>query len=551
MDEPEIVAADAVIAGGGPAGLATAIALADWLEAAGETRRIVLIDKGKEIGSHILSGAVVRPEVFQELLGEEAFAGIPFDAPVDSEQVMWLRESGSTVVPIHPPYMSNRGNRVASLGEICRYLARVAEAKGVEIYPGFSVEDVVYDGGKISGIVTGETGVDRHGNHQKNYQPPTQVNAAITILAEGSRGSVTRRVIERHGLTGNHPQVYSLGVKELWFVPDSPLKPGTVLHTFGYPLKSGAEFGGGFVYGLSGNRVAVGLVVGLDYADPSWDIHAAMQIWKAHPDIRKYLQGGTMLEAGAKTLPEGGWHALPRYYDDHLLLVGDGAGFLSIPQLKGIHLAVRSGMLAGQTAAEALLRGDTGKRALSRYADRVNGSEIRSELYPVRNVRAVLGEGIIRGGLKMGIQMITGGGCLLVPKVIADRDTTQKVSEYDGRTFSERFSDAKLRDSNIIFDKVTTVFRSGTSHDEQQPVHVRINDPEEFVRSNIGEYGLAEAAMCPAEVYEYYEDANGEGGVRFHPENCLHCKTCDIKSPNGGITWHVPYGGDGPDYRTM
>lgn len=551
MEHEDVIETDVVIVGGGPAGLATAIELAGRFKKDGQTRRILLIEKGKAIGSHILSGAVIRPDVFRELLGDEAFENIPFDAPVEKDTVMWLSPEGSVTLPFHPPYMANRGNHIASLGEVCRYMATVAEGLGVEIYTGFSVTEAVYEGDTIVGVMTGETGVDRHGIRQKNYQPPTMVKAAITVLAEGSRGSVTRKVIERRGLEGKHPQIYSLGVKELWSVPEGRIAPGTVYHTFGYPLKDGQEFGGGFIYGMSDNRVALGLVVGLDYADPSFDIHAAMQVWKTHPQIARWIEGGTILEAGAKTLPEGGWYSLPRGYDDQLLIVGDGAGFLSTPRLKGVHLAVRSGILAARTAAEALQRGDTTKEALSRYETLVHESCIHTELYPTRNMRAVMGQGMVWGGLKTGMQVLTRGACLRVPNVEADGKATQTVARYSGVPFAQRFDRKHVEESVLTFDKVTSVFQSNTLHDEIQPSHLLLNDPDQFQRSNLGEYGLSEAAFCPGDVYERHEERDGGHSLRLHPENCLHCKTCDIKSPNGGITWTPPYGGDGPDYHAM
>jgi electron-transferring-flavoprotein dehydrogenase len=554
MGNRDIISTDVLIVGGGPSGLATAIELANSLKKKGQEKRIVLIEKGSSIGSHILSGAVIRPKVFEELLTQEEFDGIPFDSKVSTDVTVKLNENGEMELPFHPPYMNNEGNYIASLSQVCKYLAGIAEAKGVEIYTGFSVDDMIYDeNGKVTGVKTKDTGVDHNGEKQKNYQEGTVVEAGITILAEGTRGSLTKKVVERFNLDANkNPQIYSLGVKEIWKVPEGNIEAGAVYHTFGYPLKDKSEFGGGFIYGLSDNRVALGLVVGLDYKDPSFDTHAAMQIWKTHPYVSKFLEGGNIVEFGAKTLPEGGWNSVPQYYGDNFMIVGDSAGFLSTPRLKGIHLAVRSGMCAAQAAVEAFENNDTSKKSLAKYEEIVNNSFIYKELYPTRNMRAVMQEGMILGGLKMGVQLVTGGTCLFVPEVHNDADETETLSKYSGVPFTQRFAGKLEWDKKLTFDKVTGVYYSKAMHDEHQPVHLVINNPEQFQASNIEEYGLTVAAACPAEVYELHVDRNsGAKSLRLHAENCVHCKTCDIKSPNGGITWTTPYGGDGPEYNYM
>jgi len=548
----DVVLTDVLIIGGGPSGLSMAIDLANRFKQQGEEKKILLIEKGSEIGSHILSGAVIRPQVFKDLLTAEEFAEIPFDSKIEGEDVvMKLNSEGVVKLPFHPPYMSNEGNYIASLGQVCKYLAKVAESKGVEIYTGFAVDEMVYEEGKVAGVKTKDTGIDHHGVKQKNYQEGTVVKAAITVLAEGTRGSLAKKVIERYGLQGRNPQIYSLGVKELWSVPEGNIAPGAVYHTFGYPLNDKEEFGGGFIYGLSDNRVALGLVVGLEYQDPSFDIHAAMQIWKTHPEVSKFLKGGTILEFGAKTLPEGGWYSIPKYYKDNLMIVGDSAGFLSTPRLKGVHLAVRSGICAAEAADLALTKGDTSEKMLAKYEVLVNDSFIYKELYPTRNMRAVMQEGMLLGGLKMGIQLLTGGACLMVPDVEADCDTTKKISEFTNVPFALRFAGKLDFDKKLTFDKVTSVYQSKAMHDEVQPVHLLVNREAEFQASNIEEYGLSCASFCPAEVYELHVDKEGHKSLRLHAENCVHCKTCDIKSPNGGITWTVPYGGDGPEYSYM
>lgn len=552
MTNADTVSTDILIIGGGPSGLATSIHLADILKEKGLTHRILLIEKGISIGSHVLSGAVIKAEVFKSLLPGVDFSEIPLNSIVTSDKTVLLSENGSFTLPIHVPYMNNSGNYTASLSQICRYLAKVAEEKGVEIYTGFSVSEILYRDGKVIGAKTIDTGVDHNGNILENFQPGSRIEAKLTIFAEGTRGSLAKQLIKKYDLEkGKNCQVYSLGVKELWSVPEGNIKPGEVYHTMGYPLNL-KEFGGGFVYGLNDNKVAVGLVVGLDYEDPTFDAHDAFQAWKTNPFISKFLKGGKMVEYGAKTLPEGGYYSIPKLYTDNALIVGDSAGLLAMPALKGVHLAITSGMLAAKTAALALSKNDFSESVLSQYDILINNSVIYKDLYPVRNFRQGFSKGLILGALHFGTQLITGGaGFFGRLKARPDSETTKTLSEFKGKPFKERFKGKLEFDKVLTFDKATDVFHSGVAHDEKQVPHVRINNPESFSRINIKQFGAMEQFFCSSEVYELHTDKNGHQELRIHFENCMHCKTCDIKTPGDGITWSVPNGGNGPDFQNM
>ncbi len=490
MNKAQSIKTDVLIIGGGPAGLSAAIRLADILKSKGLERDIMVIEKGSAIGSHTLSGAVIRPEVFRELL-PDSFEQIPFDSKVAKSGTLFLTARRRIKSPVHAPYMGNKGNYTASLGAVCRFLAEQAAQRGVGVYPGFAMSDILYDRhGNVCGAKAIDTGVDQGGKHMANFQAGTRVEASITIFAEGSRGSLTKKLIDKFDLqNGRNPQMYSLGCKEVWSVKEGSIAPGEVYHSLGYPL-SLKEFGGGFVYGLKDNKAAVGLVVGLDYADPSFDIHAALQVYKQHKSVRKILEGGKLLEYGAKTLPEGGLYSLPRLYAGGALIVGDSAGFLAMPALKGVHLAVRSGMLAAETAADALAAGDFAEKSLSTYETKVMESNIYKELRPVRNFRQGFSKGLIRGGIRFAAQLISGGaGFCGRLRAHDDKDTTKTIAGYKGKPFKERFG-AKLDfDKVLTFDKVTDIYFSGVAHDELQVPHLHVNNPATFKTVNIAEYG--------------------------------------------------------------
>jgi electron-transferring-flavoprotein dehydrogenase len=554
MIDKNIVKTDLLIIGAGPAGLSTAIHCADLCKKHGLQKRILLIEKGSTVGSHILSGALVRPAVFKELLPEVKMEDMPFYAKVNKDNLLLLLSSKSAIKsPIHPPYMSNKGTFTASLGQICQFLAAIAEEKGVEIYTGFAVNEVLYDdSGKIRGVKTIDTGIDHHGKKMENFQEGTRIEAKLTIFAEGTRGCLTKTVIQKFDLQKDkNPQIYSLGCKEIWELPSSTIKPGEVYHTMGYPMNL-HEFGGGFIYGLSNNRVVAGLVVGLDNEDPTFDVYAAFQVWKKHPAVTKFLKGGKLLQFGAKTLPEGGFYAIPKLYVAHALIVGDSAGFVVLPALKGAHLAMKSGMLAAETAVDAFSKDDFSEKILKIYEEKVYSSSIYKEMYPVRNFRQAFAKGMVKGGFLFGTQLLTGGagfgGKLTTP---SDAEATKKVKEVKGKLFKERFKDKLEFDKEITFDKMTALFYSGTHHDENQDCHLIVNNPISFESVNIEQYDAPCQYFCPAEVYEIHTDNEGKKKLRIHQENCLHCRTCDIKGVGDGITWHVPNGDNGPEYQNM
>jgi len=552
MSTIDTVSTDVLIIGGGPSGLATAIHLADTLKQKGKTQRILLLEKGSSIGSHILSGAVIKADVFKELLPGVDMSEIPFNTKVTKDKTILLGEKSSFTLPVHIPYMNNKGNYIASLGQICKYLAGKAQEKGVEIYTSFAVDEILYQDGKVIGAKTKDTGIDHHGKQLENFQPGTRIEAKMTIFAEGSRGSLTKMLIKKFNLDkDSNEQIYSLGCKELWTVPQGNIEAGTVYHTMGYPLNND-EFGGGFIYGLTDNKVAVGLVVGLDYKDPSFDVHDAMQVWKSSSFVSNILKGGKLVEYGAKTLPEGGYYAIPKLYVDNALIVGDSAGLITMPALKGVHLAIKSGMLAAQTIANALEMNDTSEKRLQQYETLMNNSIIYKDMYPVRNFRQGFAKGLYAGGFHFATQLLTGGaGFCGRLRSHADYKTTLKLSEFTKKSFKERFKGKLEFDKVLTFDKATDTYYSGTHHDEEQVVHLHINDQQKFNDVNIEQYGAPEQFYCSSEVYEIHTNKAGKKELRIHAENCMHCRTCDIKSPGEGITWVVPNGGNGPDFQNM
>jgi len=557
---------DILIIGGGPAGLAMAIHFADLIQAhnaavdsgtgqgAKLPLKVTLLEKANAVGNHTLSGAVINPVAFRELLPGMADKDMPFETPVLKEDIQFLTTAKSFSLPFHPPHMDNKGNYIASLGKVVRWLAEIAEKKGVQVFIGFSGHELIYEQGKVAGVRTGASGIDKHGTPRANYQPPTDVHAKITILAEGPRGHLTKTLVEKFNLAKDrNPQVYSLGVKEVWEVPDGVMEAGYLAHTLGFPLQFN-QFGGGFIYGLSKNLVSIGLVVGLDYTDPTFDIHHAFQIYKKHPGVARILKGGKVLRYGAKTIPEGGLFAVPQLYHDQVMIVGDSAGLVAMPSLKGIHLGIQSGMLAAKTAFEAIKNNDTSLKQLSLYEELFKRSSAYKELYAVRNFRQGFKINLFIGMLQFGTQLLTGGRGLSLRgklKMGEDGEHYQPIQELRGKTFLERRKDDLVFDKTLTFDKETDIFYSGTKHDEEQPSHIVVPKLD-VCQVCIEKYDAPCQRFCPAQVFEIAVDSKtGKRGLTLHPSNCVHCKTCDIKDPYRNVTWLSPYGGDGPEYESM
>ena len=561
-----VVETDILIIGGGPAGLAVAIHLADLIRQHNEAvesgkstatklpLNIMLLEKANVMGNHTLSGAVVNPAPLRELLPDIAEKDMPFETPVLKEDILFLTKGQSYALPFHPPQMHNKGNYIVTLAKVVRWLAEIAEKKGVQIFPGFSGHELLYENGKVVGVRTGASGLDKHGHPMANYQPPTEVRAKITILAEGPRGHLSKTLIEKLNLSKDrNPQVYSLGVKEVWQVPEGALQIGQVIHTLGYPVEFN-QFGGGFIYGLSKNFVSIGLVVGLDYTDPTFDTHHAFQLYKKHPVVAKIFKNGKMVKYGDKTIPEGGLFAVPQLYHDNVMIVGDSAGLVAMPALKGVHLAVESGMLAAKTAFAALQKKDTSSQQLSLYAELFKKSPAYKELYTVRNFRQAFKTNLFLGLMQFGAQMLTGGrGLSLSGKLKMEEDGKhyRPIKELRGKTFLERKKEELVFDKILTFDKETDVFYSGTKHDEEQPSHIVVPNLD-VCQVCVEQYDAPCQRFCPAQVFEIAPDSKtGKKALTLHPSNCVHCKTCDIKDPFENVIWLTPYGSDGPEYETM
>ncbi|MDE0727027.1 MAG: electron transfer flavoprotein-ubiquinone oxidoreductase [Alphaproteobacteria bacterium] len=553
--ERESMEVDVLIVGAGPAGLAAAIRLMQLAEGAGSELSVCVIEKGSEVGAHIMSGAVMEPRAMDELFPDWKERGAPLNVPVTAEKFSFLTEVNSIPLPtfLLPKATHNKGNYIVSLGNVCRWMAEQAEAMGVEIYPGFAASGLLFhDDGRVKGVVTGVMGIDAKGEQKATYEPGMELHGKYVLFGEGCRGSLSQQLIERFDLAkDSQPQTYGIGLKELWEVPDEVHQEGLVVHTAGWPMDN-ATYGGSFLYHLDNNQIAIGYVIGLDYENPHLSPFDEFQRYKTHPAISRYLKGGKRIAYGARALTEGGFQSIPGLIFPGGALMGCGAGFMNVPKIKGSHNAIKTGMLAAEAAFEAVqVANEAGAgmpaALLESYPAALRESWVWKELYAVRNFRPAFAKwGLIGGTLYGGVDQFLGGR---VPWTLAHPHLDHESLKLKDQC---KTIDYPRPDGVLSFDKPSSVFISNTNHEEDQPVHLQLTDPRKPVDHNLALYDAPEQRYCPAGVYEILtDDDGGNARLQINAQNCVHCKTCDIKDPTQNITWTVPEGTGGPNYPNM
>ncbi len=544
---------DVVIVGGGPSGLSAAIRLKQLAEQAGKEISVCLLEKGSEVGGHILSGAVMDPIAITELFPDWKERGAPLNTPVTDDKFLILTEEDSYSLPnfAMPPLLNNHGMYIVSLGNVCRWLAEQAEALGVEIYPGFAAAEVLYhDDGSVKGVATGDMGVGRDGQPKDEYAPGMELHAKYTLIGEGVRGSLAKELQTKFNLRdGVDPQKFGVGFKELWKIDPAKHQQGLVMHSQGWPLDTKTG-GGSFLYHLEDNQVAVGFVVHLNYQNPHMSPYDEFQRFKTHPSIRGFFEGGKRIAYGARAINEGGLQSIPKLTFPGGALIGCSAGFVNVPRIKGSHNAMKSGMLAAEAAFEAVAnQGREGHDELTSYPEALNKSWLREDLYKVRNVKPMLSKlGMVGGTLYGGFDMWCHSLGINLPWTFrhgkADHEYLKPADECEKITYPKP-------DGVVSFDKLSSVFISNTNHAEDQPCHLRLKDESKAVSVNWNIYAGPEVRFCPAGVYEYVGIDEGQPKLQINAQNCVHCKTCDIKDPTQNINWTVPEGGGGPNYPNM
>jgi electron-transferring-flavoprotein dehydrogenase len=535
---------DMVIVGAGPAGLSAAIRFKQCCMEKGKDFTVCVLEKGSEVGAHILSGAVIDPCALNELLPDWKQRGAPLNTPVEEDHFQLLTKNSALKLPV-PPQMHNQGNYIISLANLCRWLAEQAEALGVEIFPGFAASQVLYaDDGSVRGVITGDMGLDKSGEQNDNFEPGIELHAKQTLFGEGCRGSLTKDLIQRFHLDKDtDPQTYGLGIKELWEVEPEKHKPGKVVHTVGWPLDA-KTYGGSFLYHLENNQVAVGFVVGLDYENPYLSPYEEFQRFKTHPSIKPVFEGGRRIAYGARALSEGGFQSVPELFFPGGALIGDSAGFLNVPRIKGTHTAMKSGMVAADAVYESL--SGEADADLGRYPEMLKQSWLWKELYQVRNIRPAFHFGLWGGIAYSALDTyILRGRAPWTMHHHADHKAMNPAAQCTPIDYPKP-------DGKISFDRLSSVFISNTNHEENQPCHLQLKDKSIPVDFNLAQYDAPEQRYCPAGVYEVIRDADGANPVlQINAQNCVHCKTCDIKDMKQNINWTVPEGGGGPNYPNM